>query len=261
MKPYAVLLAVLASVAALASTSLSGRSQGSATSAPAAPPSSTTAPAAQSGSAGTVSIPGAKPGDVLPTVVPDLVEVRRGADIVYMTKDGKYVLLGDLYRVSDQSNLTEMHRREIRKQLIAAVPESDMVIFSPPKPRYTVTVFTDVDCQYCRALHRQIAQYNQLGVRVRYLFFPRSGPDTSSWYKAEQVWCSSDRKAALTRAKLGQPLTAKVCPNTPVAREYELGKRIGLEGTPGIVTSTGQLLDGYMPPQELVAALQQSGSH
>ena len=108
-----------------------------------------------------------------------------------------------------------------------------MVVFSPPNPKYTVTVFTDVDCVYCRALHRQIADYNRLGVRVRYVFFPRTGPNTASWFKAEQVWCSADRKDALTRAKLGEPLAAKVCADNPVAREYALGQAIGLEGTPG----------------------------
>ena len=114
-----------------------------------------------------------------------------------------------------------------------------MVIFSPPQPKYTVTVFTDVDCAYCRELHRQIADYNRLGVRVRYIFYPRTGPNTESWRKAEQVWCSADRKSALTRAKLGQPLEAKPCGSTPVEQEYELGKAIGLEGTPGIVAANG----------------------
>ena len=109
------------------------------------------------------------------------------------------------------ANLTEVHRRELRRKLIDAMPESQMVMFSPPQPKYTVTVFTDVDCAYCRELHRQIADYNRLGVRVRYVFYPRTGPNTESWHKAEQVWCSADRKAALTRAKLGEPLDAKPC--------------------------------------------------
>jgi thiol:disulfide interchange protein DsbC len=132
-----------------------------------------------------------------------------------------------------------------------------MVVFSPPNPKYTVTVFTDVDCPYCQTLHSQIDEYNRLGVKVRYMFFPRSGPDTESWYKAEQVWCSSDRRAALTEAKLGKPLAAKLCPNTPVAQEYELGRQIGLEGTPGIVLSNGTMIGGYMPPDKLLAELQQ----
>jgi thiol:disulfide interchange protein DsbC len=198
-----------------------------------------------------------KPEDLRPTPVTGLFEMRRGSDILYVSQDGKYVFLGDLYKVAGRQNLTEVRRSELRRGLIDAVPESKMVVFSPPNPKYTITVFTDVDCPYCRTLHSQIAEYNRLGVKVRYLFFPRSGPNTESWLKAEQVWCSSDRKAALTQAKLGKPLDAKICPNTPVEQEYELGKQIGLEGTPGIVLSNGTMIAGYMPPDELLEEIKQ----
>jgi thiol:disulfide interchange protein DsbC len=201
------------------------------------------------------TLAGVKPDDVQPTPVAGIFEVLRGSDILYMTRDGQYAFAGDLYQVPSRANLTEVHRRELRRKLIDAVPESRMVVFSPPDPKYTVTVFTDVDCSYCRALHRQIAEYNRLGVRVRYVFYPRTGPDTESWRKAEQVWCSADRKAALTRAKLGEALDAPVCANTPVAQEYELGQAIGLEGTPGIVAANGALVGGYVPPDTLIELL------
>ena len=207
--------------------------------------------------------PGAKPEDVRPTPVPGLFEVRRGAEVLYMTQDGKYALIGDLYQLSTHNNLTEERRRELRMKLIGAVPESNMLVFGPEQAKYTITVFTDVDCVYCRALHKQIADYNRLGIRVRYMFFPRTGPDTESWHKAEQVWCSTDRKAALTRAKLGQTLEARACGNTPVAQEYALGKAVGITGTPGIVTSTGDLLPGYLPPEAMLEELKDeaAGSH
>jgi thiol:disulfide interchange protein DsbC len=201
------------------------------------------------------TLAGVKPENVQPTPVAGIFEVLRGSDILYMTRDGQYAFAGDLYQVPSRANLTEVHRRELRRKLIDAVPESRMVVFSPPDPKYTVTVFTDVDCSYCRALHRQIAEYNRLGVRVRYVFYPRTGPDTDSWRKAEQVWCSADRKAALTHAKLGEALDAPVCANTPVAQEYELGQAIGLEGTPGIVAANGALVGGYVPPDALIELL------
>ena len=222
----------------------------------AAGPTPAVAPATPDAAA--VNIPGVKAPDVVrASPVPGIFEVHRGTDIIYMTRDGRYVFTGDLYQVADHVDLTDARRTEIRRALIDAAPESDMLVFSPPDPKYTVTVFTDVDCTYCRAFHRQIADYNRLGVRVRYAFFPRSGPDTPSWFKAEQVWCSADRQAALTRAKLGQALDAKPCANTPVARDYQLGKAIGLDGTPGIVASNGTLVGGYLPPDQLVAQLKQ----
>jgi thiol:disulfide interchange protein DsbC len=206
--------------------------------------------------AAAANIPGIRKEDVQPTPVPGVFEVRRGADIVYMSGDGQYVFTGDLYDVPGHRDLTESHRRQLRQKLIAAIPESKMVIFSPPQPKYTVTVFTDVDCAYCRELHRQIADYNRLGVRVRYIFYPRTGPNTDSWRKAEQVWCSPDRRSALTRAKLGEALEVKPCAGTPVAEEYALGRAIGLQGTPGIVASDGAMVGGYLPPQLLVQRLE-----
>ncbi len=202
-------------------------------------------------------IPGAKVADLRATQIPGIFEFRQGAELVYVTADGRYGFAGDLYRLADRNNLSDARRRELRLDLLRNVPESSMVVFAPPQPKYTITVFTDVDCAYCRELHKQIAEFNRLGVKVRYLFFPRSGPNTSSWSKAEQVWCSADRREALTEAKKGQPLKTAVCKPNPVAEQYALGRAIGLTGTPGIVTESGELLPGYAPPDELVQELQE----
>jgi thiol:disulfide interchange protein DsbC len=206
-------------------------------------------------SAVAAKIPGAKVSEFRMTPVPGVYEYTQGAEIAYVSEDGRYAFTGDMYQLADKSNLTDSRRRALRLALLASVPESSMVIFSPKDPKYTITVFTDVDCQYCRLLHSQIADYNRLGVRVRYLSFPRTGPNTESWTKAEQVWCSADRQVALTQAKLGRPIAAKVCKPNPVSQEYELGKSIGLQGTPGIVTENGDMLPGYLPPPAMIEEL------
>lgn len=200
-------------------------------------------------------IPGAKPEDVHATPIPGVFEIMRGTDAAYVSADGRYAIAGDLYDLRTNVNLTENQRREVRLRLLAAIPESQMVIFGPKSSPHTVTVFTDVDCAYCRKLHSQIADYNRLGIRVRYIFYPRTGPNTESWTKAEQVWCASNRNEALTRAKLGEALHDKACGNTPVAREYELGQEFGLDGTPAIVLGNGDLLDGYVSPTDLAQEL------
>ena len=199
---------------------------------------------------------GSKLEDLKPSPIPGIYQFVRGADVSYLTADGKYFLDGNVYDMSTRENLTEAIRAHARLAMINAVPESQMVIFSPKNPQYTVTVFTDVDCQYCRKLHSEMAELNKLGVRVRYMFYPRTGPDTESWRKAEVVWCSADRNEALTRAKAGGQLDMnKTCEPTPVAREYALGQSIGVRGTPAMVTETGDLIEGYMPPHELVKTL------
>jgi thiol:disulfide interchange protein DsbC len=201
---------------------------------------------------------GSKVDDLKPAPIAGIYEFTQGADVSYITVDGKYFLDGNLYDMATRANLTEVLRSRARLALISAVPESEMVIFSPKNPLYTITVFTDVDCQYCRKLHSDMPELNKLGVRVRYVFYPRTGPNTESWRKAEVVWCSTDRNDALTRAKAGAELDMnKSCGPTPVAREYALGQSIGVRGTPAIVTESGDFINGYMPPRELLQALKQ----
>jgi thiol:disulfide interchange protein DsbC len=199
---------------------------------------------------------GTKVEDLRPSPIPGIYEFAQGVDVSYITADGKYFIDGNLYDMKSRENLTEELRTHARLALISAVPESEMMIFSPANPKYTITVFTDVDCAYCRKLHSQMAELNRLGIRVRYMFFPRTGPGTESWKKAEVVWCSPNRNEALTRAKAGATLDMnKVCSPTPVKREYELGENIGVRGTPAIVTESGDYISGYMEPRELLAEL------
>jgi thiol:disulfide interchange protein DsbC len=202
-------------------------------------------------------IPGTKPEELRATPIAGMYELAHGADIAYVSADGKYAITGDLYDLGKSDNLTETRRRELRARMMAAFPESEMVIFGPKDPKYTVTVFTDVDCAYCRKLHSQIAEYNRLGVRVRYLLYPRTEPGSPSWIRAEQVWCSADRNAALTKAKLGQELTNKPCTNNPVARIHTLGQDFALSGTPDIVLPSGEMFPGYIPPDVLVQHLRE----
>jgi thiol:disulfide interchange protein DsbC len=201
-------------------------------------------------------IPGSKPEDLRATPVPGVFELTHGIDLSYVTADAKYVFSGDLYQVNDKGefpNLSDARRGELRLAKLATVPESEMLVFGPATAKHTVTVFTDIDCPWCRKLHEQVAGYNKLGIRVRYLFYPRSGPDTESWYKAEAVWCAKDRNKAMTLAKAEKPIEMKRCANTPVARDYKLGRELGVSGTPGIVLENGELVPGYLAPDDLLA--------
>ena len=198
---------------------------------------------------------GVKPEDLHATPVPGVYELLRAGDAAYVSADGKYAIIGDLYETGSNNDLTEVRRRDLRLKLLAAIPETQMVVFGPQNPKHTITVFTDMDCAYCRKLHSQITDYNKLGIKVRYIAYPRTGPNTSSWTKAEQVWCSADRKTALTEAKLGKTLQTKVCQGNPVAKEYELGQTFNLQGTPTIILGNGEMVGGYLPPTDLAEEL------
>jgi thiol:disulfide interchange protein DsbC len=192
--------------------------------------------------------------------LPGIYEVLHEHDFAYATADGKYLLRGDLINIESGEEITENHRRLDRLAALASLGDQNFIEFAPPPPiaaKYLVTVFTDVDCGYCRKLHSQIDEYNAKGIAIRYAFYPRSGPNTESWYRAEAVWCSADRKTALTRAKLGQDLKLKgtsACPN-PVDREYKLAEQLGIRGTPMLVLPNGDVFPGYAPPSVLAAKL------
>jgi thiol:disulfide interchange protein DsbC len=202
-------------------------------------------------------IDGLKLEDVRMTPVDGVYEITRDANVSYASSDGRYVIVGgDMIDIDTDANISENRRRAIRARMIDSVPESEMLIFSPKDPKYTITVFTDIDCGYCRRLHSQITEYNRLGIRVRYLFFPRTGPDTDSWYKAEAVWCAPNRNDALTRAKNGETIKSPDChANSIVARDYELGHKLAVEGTPAIFLANGEMLPGYAPPGQLARYL------
>ena len=253
LKPFRVIAAILltsvASVAVLAQSS------------DVAPNPGSNAAPSSSGSKGdprasiVKKIDGLKLEDVRMTPVTGIYEITRGSEVSYTSGDGRYVIIGDMIDLDSDANLTENRRRTIRSRLIESVPESEMLVFSPKDPKYTITVFTDIDCGYCRRLHSQIAEYNRLGIRVRYLFYPRSGPDTESWHKAEAVWCAANRNEALTRAKNGEEIKSPKCPAGIVARDWELGHKLSVEGTPAIFLPSGEMLGGYAPPAQLAKYL------
>jgi thiol:disulfide interchange protein DsbC len=195
--------------------------------------------------------------DVRITPVNGIYEITRDAQISYVSSDGRYAILGDMIDLDSDDNISETRRRGVRARMIDSVPESEMLVFAPKEPaKYTITVFTDIDCGYCRRLHSQIAEYNRLGIRVRYLFFPRTGPDTDSWHKAESVWCASNRNDALTRAKNGEDIKSAKCPaDNIIKRDYELGQKLAVEGTPAIFLASGEMLPGYAPPTQLAKYL------
>ncbi len=195
-------------------------------------------------------LPGVQIDSIEPLDGTNLYEVVLGSEVVYFSQDGRYVFQGDVIALDTKENITELKRASINKETLDAVDEANMIIYGSEQAEHTLTVFTDIDCGYCRKLHEQIADYNDLGFRVRYMAFPRSGIDSDSYKKTVSVWCADDKKKALTEAKQGHKITTKTCEN-PVQQQFETGRRLGVGGTPALFLETGQQLRGYVPPKQL----------
>jgi len=202
---------------------------------------------------------GVEASDLLDSAIGGFYEIRSGARVGYISTDGKYLFEGELYDLENSRNLTENSRAEARVDLLAGVDPATMIIYSP-KDRpvlHTITMFTDIDCGYCRQFHREIDKVTALGIEVHYLSYPRTGPDTDSWFKAEKVWCSDDRNGSMTEAKLGGHVPDSSCADNPVAEHYELGRQVGVTGTPSIYAPDGTHIGGYLPPDQLLQTLDQ----
>lgn len=183
-----------------------------------------------------------------------VIETGRGGEVYYISSDGKYLLNGNMIDTSSREDLTENKKSGIRKELVGKFSDKQRVNFYPDEIKHHITVFTDIDCGYCRKLHNEMEEYNKLGIGISYLFFPRSGINTPSYDKAVTVWCADDQQEALTNAKSGVKMETKKCDN-PIKDHYMAGQSAGVNGTPAIVLDSGKILPGYLPPQQLLDRL------
>ena len=186
--------------------------------------------------------------------VTGLFEVLLGPEVLYATADGRYILQGDLIDMKQKRNLSEEQRSHARENLLGSISADEYIEYSPVEHKHTVYVFTDIDCGFCRKLHRDMPELNKRGIAVRYLAFPRAGINSTTFKQMESVWCAVDRNKAMNEAKQGMKVSKKTCAN-PVARQLALGQDIGVRGTPAIFSEQGQSISGYVPPDKLLKIL------
>lgn len=188
---------------------------------------------------------------VRPSPMSGVYEVTVPGQVVYVTGDGKYLMQGMLLDIPNKVDLTEKRRSELRRTLLAAAPSSQRIVFKPKgEVKHTVTVFTDIDCGYCRELHKHMAEYNDRGIQIEYMLFPRAGVGSESFRKAVAAWCSKNQQEALTKAKAGDDPGNATCVN-PVEAQYNLGQQVGVTGTPTLVFPDGSVAPGYVTPDQL----------
>ena len=188
--------------------------------------------------------------DVKETPIKGIYQVTIGPDVIYMSRDGNYVLKGEILDIGNRRNLTEDFRAQTRINLLNTISDGEYIEFSSTKSKNYIYVFTDVDCGYCRKLHRDVPELNSMGIAVRYLAYPRAGVDSIIGEEMRNVWCAENRQKALTTSKNRQPIEVKIC-DAPIARHHALGRELGVTGTPAIFLENGRKLPGYIPPDEL----------
>jgi thiol:disulfide interchange protein DsbC len=200
-------------------------------------------------------IPNRTPTSIEASAVPGIYQVAYGVQLFYVSADGKYLFDGELIDTQSRVSLSVEKQSQIRKAMMAGLNAKDMIVFpAKGETKHIITVFTDIDCPYCQKLHNEVPQYNELGVEVRYMLFPRSGVGSPSYNKAVSAWCAEDKGKALTDAKNGVDIKPLKCDN-PVAKQYEIGQQLGVTGTPAVLLDGGELLPGYRPAPEVAKML------
>ncbi len=190
---------------------------------------------------------GIKSSDIQPAPVAGMKTVLTNSGVLYITDDGKHIIQGPMYDVSGKAPVNVTNKM-LLKQLNAL--EKEMIVYKAPQEKHVITVFTDITCGYCHKLHEQMADYNALGITVRYLAFPRQGLDSDAEKEMKAIWCAKDKNKAFDDVMAGKSVAPASC-DVDIADHYALGVQLGVSGTPAVVLSNGTLVPGYQPPKEM----------
>ncbi|WP_371188721.1 bifunctional protein-disulfide isomerase/oxidoreductase DsbC [Thalassotalea maritima] len=199
---------------------------------------------------------GLKVESIKPSKMANLYEAFTDQGLFYTSADGKFLIQGKLYQMSDEG-INSLTEESLSAERVAGMEQfkESMIVFPAKEEKYQVTVFTDLTCGYCRRLHEQVDTFNELGITVRYLAFPRGGIASQGYRDIRSVWCSEDQQTAMTTAKAGKQVDKKVC-NQPVAEQYDFGKKVGVTGTPAIMLDDGLMIPGYKSAEDMHEILQ-----
>jgi thiol:disulfide interchange protein DsbC len=189
--------------------------------------------------------------EIQPSPLPGIKTVMTESGVLYVTDDGKHMIQGPLYDVSGAQPVNVTNKL-LEKRVEALAPQ--MIVYKAPKEQHVITIFTDITCGYCRKLHEQMADYNALGITVRYLAFPREGLHGQVESAMKSIWCAADRNKAFDEAMKGNAPAAASC-DINLDQHYKVGVLFGIQGTPAILTDSGMMIPGYQGPQELKQVL------
>ncbi|WP_159565894.1 bifunctional protein-disulfide isomerase/oxidoreductase DsbC [Budvicia diplopodorum] len=204
---------------------------------------------------------GATQIDIQPSPIAGLQTVLTEGGVLYVSSDGKHILQGPLYDISGPMPVnatTELLAPILTKRLDAL--KDEMIVYKAPQEKYSVTVFTDVTCGYCSKLHKEMKGYNDLGITVRYLAFPRQGPNSDAEKTMTSIWCAPNRMEAFDAVMSDKSVKPATC-SINLKRHYELGTLFGIQGTPAIVVDGATVLSGYSAPSDLKATLDAYAAH
>jgi thiol:disulfide interchange protein DsbC len=182
-----------------------------------------------------------------------LLQVFTNKGLFFTSTDGQYFIEGNIYDLTNKVLINDAQMRPYIQQKMLDSKDGT-IEYKAKDEKFVINVFTDPTCGYCRKLHHEMQDYNDAGITVRYLAFPRGGVDSETYLQMQHIWCSKDNRSAMDDAKDGDNIKPAMCTN-PVKAQYELGQSFGINGTPAIILPSGRLIPGYQPAKALLAQL------
>lgn len=190
--------------------------------------------------------------NVATTDVKGLYSASMDGQIIYLSEDAEYVLLGPMLRLKDQKNLTKDLMMKQNPIDWKSLPLQDAIKTVRGTGKRQLAVFSDPNCPYCKRLEEDLKKLNNVTI---YTFIFPIKPQSVAVSK--DVWCSENRAYAWQNLmEKSQAPKNKSCDN-PIERNLALGKKLGLSGTPTLVFSNGWKVMGAASADEIEKVFKQ----
>lgn len=199
--------------------------------------------------------------------IPGYYESTISGERVYISEDANHMFIGSagLIRKSGDSLSfkTTDGKDEFRKKIIESTNKKNIVTYPAKNEMYELYTYTDVSCPFCKRMHKDIGRLNDYGVTVHYLMYPRM-VEANLVTKMENITCVSDmnKRREMYDSLISQKSVdiikddiEPICDNTTVVYNRMMADLAGLVGTPFIMTKDGEVLGGYLTPEEIMIKL------
>jgi len=180
-----------------------------------------------------------------------VAEVGQDRMIIYIDKDLKFIISGQILDRQTKRNLTMDRLKEFRKVDIHRLPLENAISMGDGKRK--LYVFTDPQCHFCSQLHEELKLVKDL--QTFFFLFPLN---PVSYEKAKSIWCSQDRLKALEESFQGKQPGPASCNASAIDQNLELGKHLLITSTPTLLFESGKVVEGYLLPDALENLLESS---
>lgn len=184
------------------------------------------------------------------TPISGIYEAVMGKNIGYTNTDGRYFLLGHLFDMQTQQDLTQAQLDQLNTVQFAELPLQDAIKTVHGKGERVIAVFSDPDCPYCKKLEGELVTLEN--VTIYTFLMPLEGLHPQAVAKAKAIWCSENPSTTMHDYMVeGMPPNGKTDCLNPIDRNIQLGQKLNINGTPTLIFTSGRVMPGAASVTEI----------